>query len=61
LLVGYRRIEVMVDCGLDWRKSVRRLRPGAIVLTHAQPFVWTKTASEILAKANPITTSGAEH
>jgi transposase len=28
---------------------------------HAQPFVWTKTASEVLAKANPITTSGAEH
>ena len=27
----------------------------------AQPFVWTKTASAVLAKANPITTSGAEH
>ena len=28
---------------------------------HAQPFVWTKTASEVLAKATPITTSEAEH
>ena len=28
---------------------------------HAQPFVWTKTASEVLAKANPSTTSGAKH
>jgi hypothetical protein len=28
---------------------------------HAQPFVWTKIASEVLAKAKPITPSGAEH
>ncbi len=27
---------------------------------HAQPFVWTKTTSEVVAKANPITTSEAE-
>ncbi len=27
---------------------------------HAQPFVWTKTTSELVAKANPITTSEAE-
>jgi glyoxylase-like metal-dependent hydrolase (beta-lactamase superfamily II) len=37
LLVGYRRCEVMIDCGLDWRGSVDRLRPAAIVLTHAHP------------------------
>jgi len=37
LLVGYRRREVMIDCGLDWRDAVRRLHPAAIVLTHAHP------------------------
>lgn len=25
----------MIDCGLDWRDGLARLRPGAIVLTHA--------------------------
>lgn len=28
---------------------------------HAQPFVWTKTATDVLAKAKPITTSETEH
>jgi phosphoribosyl 1,2-cyclic phosphodiesterase len=37
LLVGHRRREVMIDCGLDWRDRLARLRPGAIVLTHAHP------------------------
>jgi phosphoribosyl 1,2-cyclic phosphodiesterase len=37
LLVGFRRREVMIDCGLDWRDVLRRLRPAAIVLTHAHP------------------------
>jgi len=37
LLVGYRRREVMVDCGLDWLNRLPRLRPAAIVLTHAHP------------------------
>jgi phosphoribosyl 1,2-cyclic phosphodiesterase len=27
----------MIDCGLDWIKSVARVRPDAIVLTHAHP------------------------
>lgn len=27
----------MVDCGADWRSEVWRLRPPAIVLTHAHP------------------------
>jgi glyoxylase-like metal-dependent hydrolase (beta-lactamase superfamily II) len=27
----------MIDCGLDWLRRVRRLRPDAIVLTHARP------------------------
>jgi phosphoribosyl 1,2-cyclic phosphodiesterase len=36
-LVGYRRREVMIDCGLDWRHGLARLRPAAIVLTHAHP------------------------
>jgi phosphoribosyl 1,2-cyclic phosphodiesterase len=37
LLIGYRRREVVVDCGLDWRDRLARLRPAAIVLTHAHP------------------------
>jgi phosphoribosyl 1,2-cyclic phosphodiesterase len=37
LLVGYRRREVMVDCGLDWRDRLARVRPAAIVVTHAHP------------------------
>jgi glyoxylase-like metal-dependent hydrolase (beta-lactamase superfamily II) len=37
LLVGYRRREVMIDCGLDWRDAAPRLRSAAIVLTHAHP------------------------
>ncbi len=37
LLVGYGRREVMIDCGLDWRKGLARLRPSAIILTHAHP------------------------
>jgi ribonuclease BN (tRNA processing enzyme) len=28
---------VMIDCGKDWSSRVRRLRPDAIVLTHAHP------------------------
>jgi transposase len=28
---------------------------------HAQPFMWTKTANDILTKAKPITTSETEH
>jgi phosphoribosyl 1,2-cyclic phosphodiesterase len=37
LLVGYRRREVMVDCGLDWINAIAGLSPAAIVLTHAHP------------------------
>ena len=37
LLVWHRTGRVMIDCGLDWLRRVRRLRPDAIVLTHAHP------------------------
>jgi phosphoribosyl 1,2-cyclic phosphodiesterase len=37
LLVSYRSARVMIDCGLDWLGKFERLRPGAIVLTHAHP------------------------
>jgi phosphoribosyl 1,2-cyclic phosphodiesterase len=37
LLVGYRGREVMIDCGLDWGDRLARVRPAAIVLTHAHP------------------------
>lgn len=35
MAVSYRGRTVMVDCGTDWEDKVRRLEPGAIVLTHA--------------------------
>jgi phosphoribosyl 1,2-cyclic phosphodiesterase len=34
-LVAYRRRAVLIDCGLDWRGRLERVRPAAIVLTHA--------------------------
>lgn len=37
LMVSYRGADVMVDCGLDWLGKFERLRPSAIVLTHAHP------------------------
>lgn len=37
LMLSYRRARVMIDCGADWRGRVARLRPSAIVLTHAHP------------------------
>jgi len=37
LLVSYRSTRVMIDCGLDWLGKFKRLRPSAIVLTHAHP------------------------
>ncbi len=37
LLVAYRGREVMIDCGADWLGKVGRLRPDAIVVTHAHP------------------------
>ena len=37
LMVSYRSADVMIDCGLDWLGKFERLRPSAIVLTHAHP------------------------
>ena len=37
LLVSYRSVNVMIDCGLDWLGKLERLHPSAIVLTHAHP------------------------
>jgi phosphoribosyl 1,2-cyclic phosphodiesterase len=37
LLVRRGRTRVMVDCGADWAGHIRRVRPTAIVLTHAHP------------------------
>src|SRR6266513_3678719 len=37
LLVSFRARRVMIDCGLDWLRKFERLRPDAIVLTHAHP------------------------
>src|SRR5207253_6338919 len=37
LLVSYRGADVMIDCGRDWLGKFERLRPSAIVLTHAHP------------------------
>ena len=35
--VSYKGARVMIDCGADWTGRVRRMRPDAIVLTHAHP------------------------
>lgn len=37
LRVSERRRRVMIDCGADWLRLVHRIRPHAIVLTHAHP------------------------
>jgi phosphoribosyl 1,2-cyclic phosphodiesterase len=37
LLVAHRAGRVMIDCGEDWMHRVGRLRPQAIVVTHAHP------------------------
>jgi phosphoribosyl 1,2-cyclic phosphodiesterase len=36
-LVSNRGGRVMIDCGTDWLREVRRLAPDAILLTHAHP------------------------
>jgi ribonuclease BN (tRNA processing enzyme) len=37
LLVSFRARRVMIDCGLNWLRKFERMRPDAIVLTHAHP------------------------
>ena len=37
LEVSYKGAHVMIDCGADWAGRIRRMRPEAIVLTHAHP------------------------
>lgn len=37
LLVGYRRAEIVVDWGADWRARMGSLSPRAIFVTHAHP------------------------
>jgi len=37
LLVTHRRGRVMIDCGEDWLGRLGRIRPHAIVVTHAHP------------------------
>jgi len=37
VLITFRRKRIMIDCGADWASEVDRVRPDAIVLTHAHP------------------------
>jgi phosphoribosyl 1,2-cyclic phosphodiesterase len=37
MLVAYHGRRVMIDCGLDWIRDVWKIRPHAIVITHAHP------------------------
>jgi phosphoribosyl 1,2-cyclic phosphodiesterase len=36
-MIGYRRRNVMIDCGQGWEREWARIRPDAIVVTHAHP------------------------
>ncbi len=36
-LITYKGTRVMIDCGLDWLGKVNRIKPHAIILTHAHP------------------------
>lgn len=36
-MITYRGKRVMIDCGIDWEKKVFKLKPDAIVITHAHP------------------------
>ncbi len=36
-LVSYRGRHLMIDCGQDWRDQVWKVRPHALVITHAHP------------------------
>jgi len=37
LLISHRGARIMIDCGLDWIDALWKVRPDAIVLTHAHP------------------------
>jgi len=37
LEISYREHTLMIDCGADWVRKIQRMRPEAIVLTHAHP------------------------
>ena len=36
-LVSYKNKNIMIDCGFDWTKKLWKIKPDAIVLTHAHP------------------------
>jgi ribonuclease BN (tRNA processing enzyme) len=36
-LIIHRNKKIMIDCGLDWHKQVWRIKPNAIIITHAHP------------------------
>lgn len=36
-LICYKGKRVMIDCGLDWLNQINKIKPDAIVLTHAHP------------------------
>lgn len=37
LMVSYRGVRLMLDCGADWRGKAASLRPNMILITHAHP------------------------
>lgn len=36
-MITYNGKKIMIDCGLDWARKIWRIKPHAIVLTHAHP------------------------
>lgn len=37
LLLSYYRRRILIDCGEDWKDKVEKLKPHAILITHAHP------------------------
>lgn len=37
LLILHKKERIMIDCGADWLNKVKKIKPTAIVITHAHP------------------------
>lgn len=37
MLITHKKMRIMIDCGIDWKKKVYDINPDAILITHAHP------------------------